>query len=215
MCHVCMRPRASCLCPELPPMETRTRIVLLMHPKEHRHQKCTTGRLTCLNLANSEIIPGVRFDDNARFRALADDPGNVPFLLYPGEDALRLDGSSFPALDLAGRRLVVFLVDATWHCARSIVRQSPSLLSLPRLRIEPRAPSRFTIKRQPAPWCLSTLEATHELLLALEAAGLDEYPDKGRLLAAFDAMQDFQVRQTARAAVRTARRVRGPREPLG
>jgi DTW domain-containing protein len=196
-------------------METRTRIVLLMHPKEHRHQKCTTGRLTCLNLANSEIIPGVRFDDNARFRALADDPGNVPFLLYPGEDALRLDGSSFPALDLAGRRLVVFLVDATWHCARSIVRQSPSLLSLPRLRIEPRAPSRFTIKRQPAPWCLSTLEATHELLLALEAAGLDEYPDKGRLLAAFDAMQDFQVRQTARAAVRTARRVRGPREPLG
>jgi len=195
-------------------METRTRIVLLMHPKEHRHQKCTTGRLTCLNLANSEIIPGVRFDDNVRFRALADDPGNIAFLLYPGKDALRLDGASFPAPDLAGRRLVVFLVDATWHCARSIVRQSPSLLSLPRLMIEPRAPSRFTIKRQPAPWCLSTLEATHELLLALEAAGLDEYPDKERLLAAFDAMQDFQVRQTARAAVRTARRVRGPREPL-
>ena len=215
MCHACMRPRASCLCPAEPPMATRTRIVLLMHPKEHRHQKCTTGRLTCLNLANSEIIPGVRFDDNARFRALADDPGNLALLLYPGKDARRLDGGGFPGLDLAGRRLVVFLVDATWHCARSIVRQSPSLLRLPRLMIEPRAPSRFTIKRQPAPWCLSTLEATHELLLALEAAGLDEYPDKERLLAAFDAMQDFQVRQTARAAVRTARRVRGPREPLG
>jgi len=214
MCHACMRPRASCLCPAQPPMETRTRIVLLMHPKEHRHQKCTTGRLTCLNLANSEIIPGVRFDDNARFRALADDPGNLAFLLYPGKDALRLDGASFPAFDLAGRRLVVFLVDATWHCARSIVRQSPSLLSLPRIMIEPRAPSRFTIKRQPAPWCLSTLEATHELLLALEAAGLDEYPDKQRLLAAFDAMQDYQVRQTARAAVRTSRRMRGPRKPL-
>jgi DTW domain-containing protein YfiP len=63
-------------------MQTRTRIVLLMHPKEHRHQKCTTGRLTCLNLANSEIIPGVRFDDNVRFRALADDPDNLSFLLY-------------------------------------------------------------------------------------------------------------------------------------
>ncbi len=196
-------------------MATRTRIVLLMHPKEHRHQKCTTGRLTCLNLANSEIIPGIRFDGNARFRALVDDPGNLAVLLYPGKDALRLGSGGFPGPGLAGRRLVVFLVDATWHGARSIVRQSPSLLRLPRLRIEPREPSRFTIKRQPAPWCLSTIEATHELLLALEAAGLDEYPDKERLLAAFDAMQDFQVRQIARAAVRTVHRVRGPREPLG
>ena len=194
-------------------METRTRIVLLMHPKEHRHQKCTTGRLTCLNLANSEIIPGVRFDDNSRYRALVDDPGNLAVLLYPGKDALRL-GSGYPGPALDGRRLVVFLVDGTWPCARSIVRQSPSLLRLPQLRIEPRQPSRFTIKRQPAPWCLSTIEATHELLLALEAAGLDEYPDKERLLRAFDTMQDFQIRQSARAAVRTTHRVRGPREPL-
>jgi len=196
-------------------MPTRTRIVLLMHPKEHRHQKCTTGRLTCLNLANSEIIPGVRFDDDPRYRALADDPGNLAVLLYPGKDTIRLEAGCPCALQPNGRRLVVFLVDGTWHEARSIVKQSPSLLHLPRLAIEPREPSRFTIKRQPAPWCLSTIEAVHELLLALEAAGLDEYPDKQRLLGAFNAMQDFQVRQSARAAVRTTHRVRGPREPLG
>ncbi len=50
------------------------------------------------------------------------------------------------------------------------------------------------IKRQPRPECLSTLEAVHELLLSLEAAGLDSYPDKERLLAAFDSMQQVQVR---------------------
>jgi len=192
-------------------MKTRTRIVLLMHPKEYRHQKCTTGRLVCLHLDNSEIVPGVSFDDNTRVRQLIDDPGNYPVLLYPGKDALSL--RRIPAAGVAGRRLVVFLIDGTWHCARTIVRESPSLLRLTRLMIQPDSPSRFTIKRQPAAWCLSTLEATHELLLGLEAGDMDVYPDRNRLLGAFDAMQDFQIRQTARAAAQLIHRVRGVREP--
>jgi len=191
-------------------METHTRIVLLMHPKEYRYQKCTTGRLLCLHLANSEIIPGVSFDSNSRVRQLIDDPANFPVLLYPGKDALGVAG--IPAR--ARRRLVVFLIDGTWHCARTIARKNPRLLALPRLMIQPESPSLFTIKRQPAPWCLSTIEAAHQLLLGLERHGLDSYPDKTRLLGAFNAMQDFQVRQIARAAASPRYRVRGVREPL-
>ena len=204
-------------------METRTRIVLLMHTKEFRYQKCTTGRITCLNLANSEIIPGIRFEDNARFRSLIEDPASLPVLLYPGENAMDVhDGCLRAALDgrdspggagaPPSRRLVVFIVDATWHCSRTIVRLNPSLQRLPRLRISPLAPSRFTIKRQPAPYCLSTLEAAHELFLALESAGLDEYPDKARLLSAFHAMQDYQIRQIRTAAKRPGHAVRGIRK---
>jgi DTW domain-containing protein YfiP len=195
-------------------METRTRIVLLMHPMEFRHQKCTTGRLACLNLANSEIIPGVQFDDDTRVRSLIDDPRNYTVLLYPGEGAMSMRGGGLSSSALGDRRLVAFLIDATWHCSRKIARESPSLMRLPRIAIQPEAPSRFTIKRQPAAWCLSTIEAAHELLLALETAGLDVYPDKNRLLDTFNAMQDFQVRQTAKAAVRFPHHVRGIREPL-
>lgn len=180
-------------------MATRTRIVLLMHIKEWRREKCATGRLTCLHLSNSEIIPGVAFDDNPRVRALVDDPGNYPMLLYPGENAIDLSTGTFPAGALGGRRLVVFLVDATWSCSRTVLKESPGLLALPRLMFSLRERSRFVIKRQPQAWCLSTIEATHELLLALEAAGLDEYPDKRRLLASFDAMQDLQIRMSAQA----------------
>jgi DTW domain-containing protein len=184
-------------------METATRIVLLMHPMEWRRQKCNTGRLTSLNLANSEIIPGIRFDSTPRVRALVDDPGNLPVLLYPGRDAVDLASGALSADALAGRRLVVFLIDATWACARTVARQSPGLLRLPRLAITPMTPSRYRIRRQPAPWCLSTLEAVHELLMALEAAGLDSYPDKERLLDVFNAMQDHQISQmTAKARVR-------------
>ncbi len=180
-------------------MRTRTRIVLLMHVKEWRREKCATGRLTCLNLENSEIIPGVAFDGEPRVRELIEDPGNFCALLYPGPGAIDLSSERLPPDFLGGRRLVVFLVDATWSCSRTVLRASPGLLRLPRLMFTPKEKSRFVIKRQPAPWCLSTIEATHELLLALEAAGLDDYPDKTRLLDVFAAMQEPQLRLSAAA----------------
>lgn len=193
LCWKCRRPKALCLCPADAPMATRTRVVLLMHPMEWKREKCTTGRLTCLNLANSEIIPGLAFDGNPRYRALVDDPANYPVLLYPGDSAYDLSAGGFPAGELGGRQLVVFLIDSTWACAKSILRASPGLLELPRVKFTPAIPSRYVIKRQPRPDYLSTIEATHELLLALERTGLDSYPDKGRLLSAFFAMRDYQI----------------------
>ena len=194
-------------------METRTRIVLLMHPMEYKRQKCNTGRLTCLNLANSEILYGIDFDVDTRVRVLIDDPGNYPVLLYPGQNAMDVARGGLSATAIDGRTLVVFLIDATWACAHVVARRSPGLLTLPRLKIVPTTPSRYRIKRQPAPWCLSTLEAVHELLISLEAAGLDAYPDKDRLLDVFNAMQEFQIRQmAARGVVRLPGRQTAERE---
>jgi len=123
--------------------------------------------------------------------------------------------AEFLASAAGGRRLVVDLIDATWHCSRRIARERPRLMCRPRLVIKPTSPSRFLIKRQPYPWCLSTIEAAHELLLALEAGGLDVYPDKARLLDAFKAMQDFQVLQIAKAQRSPRHVVRGRRVAPG
>lgn len=201
-CYRCMRPASSCLCPKEAPLPVRTKIVLLMHEKEWRRQKCATGRLACLNLEGSEIIAGLGFDDNLRVKELRSDPAKRCVLLYPGENAVDLSSEPFPAqaLGLAvdsalglGRQLVVFIIDATWSCSRAVLRASPGLLDLPRLMFRPREKSRWIIKKQPADWCLSTIEAIHELLLALETAGMDSYPDKERLLAVFAAMQAYQI----------------------
>jgi hypothetical protein len=96
--------------------------------------------------------------------------------------------------ELDGRRLVVLLLDATWSGARKMLRLSPTLQQLPRIMFTPAAPSRFVIKQQPQAGCLSTLEATHEVLLALERAGLDRYPLPDQLLGLFHRMQNFQIR---------------------
>jgi DTW domain-containing protein YfiP len=167
-----------------------------------------------LNLADSEIIPGLGFDDDPRVLELLADPAKRCVLLYPGDDAVDLSSEPFPAqalglesrLDPANhhskdtpqdrephKQLVVFIIDATWSCSRAVLRASPGLLALPRLMFRPRQKSRWIIKKQPADWCLSTIEAIHELLLVLEEVGLDKYPDKERLLSVFAAMQAYQL----------------------
>jgi DTW domain-containing protein YfiP len=184
-------------------MKTRSRIVLLMHPKEYRREKTGTGRLACLNLENSEIVPGLAFDGHPRVRALVDDPANRAVLLYPSPGATNLSepGEAAAAFvdGLGGRRLVVFLVDSTWACSKAVLRASPGLAALPRLQFKPRERSRWVIKRQPRDYCLSTIEAIHELLVALEAAGLEVYSDRHRLLDAFAAMQDYQIERAEAA----------------
>lgn len=197
-CYRCFWPKALCWCPSIAPMDTRTRFVFLMHPKEFKQEKASTGRLTHLALAQSEIVVGVEFDLHPRVRALLSDPTLYPALLYPGLTARNVSRGELTAGDLAGRRLVVLVLDATWSCARKMLKLSPSLQTLPRVGFDPKtAVSRYVIKQQPQEGCLSTLEATHEMLLALEAAGLDRYPDPGQLVALFHRMQDFQLKCAA------------------
>ncbi|MDB6114453.1 MAG: protein YfiP [Lacunisphaera sp.] len=204
MCYRCFWPQPLCWCASLQPMPTRTRFVFLMHPKEFKAEKAGTGRLTHLCLPNSELHVGTGFDGDEAVQALINDRGNYPVLLYPGHNAVNLstspkDDAQLLTLnsELESRRLVVFLLDATWSGARKMLRLSPSLQRLPRIMFTPSAPSRYVIKQQPQAGCLSTLEAVHELLTVLERAGLDDYRQPDQLLGLFQRLQDFQIKCAA------------------
>ena len=192
--------------------ETSTRFVFLMHPKEYKEEKAGTGRLTHLCLPNSELHMGIGFDRDEAVQALLADPHNHCVLLYPGKDALNLSvtgitewetkcgekpdqevGLHALRSELLQRRLVVFLLDATWSLARKMLRLSPGLQRLPRIMFTPTAPSRYIIKQQPQAGCLSTLEALHELMLVLEKQQLDRYALPAQLLEIFERLQRFQM----------------------
>ena len=203
MCYRCFWPKALCWCSSITPMPTRTRFAFLMHPKEFKEEKAGTGRLTHLCLPNSKIHMGAEFETHAEVQELLRNPRYYPMLVYPGPDAVNLSQphtqqqTTPPSLTseiLGGRTLLLLLLDATWACARKMLRLSPSLQRLPRIMFTPAAPSRYVIKQQPQEGCLSTLECVHELLLALERAGLDTYERPDQLLALFQRMQDFQIR---------------------
>jgi DTW domain-containing protein YfiP len=187
-----------------------------MHPYEFKRVKAATGRLTHLCLSDSEIHMGIGFDEHESVQSLIHDPRNFPVLLYPQSGARDLSKGELHAADFDGRRLVVFLLDATWRLVRHIWRASPSLHRLPRIMFSNAEPSRYVIKKQPEAGCLSTLEATHELLIALERSGLDHYPLPEQLLGLFQRMQDVQLRCIAESSRQGIRRhvLRVPKLPV-
>lgn len=175
-----------------------------MHPHEARHERTGTGRLCHLSLTESEIIVGERFVGHPRLAELLADPQWHPALLWPDASALPLDTGwlgkcARPATSPVPeppkiRHLLFLILDGSWSQARTMFRDSPCLHALPRIRLRDAPPSAWRFKRQPASHCLSTLETIHQLLLDLQAAGLDHYDNPGQLPALFQRLQEAQTR---------------------
>lgn len=158
-CRRCLRPTDFCFCDGLPLIPTRTRVVLLQHPREARLAICS-ARLTHLALAESELYCGLRFAGHDRVRALASQPG--AYLLYPGEGAVAADSLT------ASPPAHLFVIDGTWKQAEKMLRENPLFAALPRVSISGVASGYAGLRREPGPDRLSTLEAVACALEAFE-----------------------------------------------
>lgn len=85
-----MSPKSTCICKHIRPFQTKTRFIILMHPKEYKKEKNGTGHMTKLQLENSEIIVGVDFTNNNRVNEILTKEKSCSFLLYPGKDNFNL-----------------------------------------------------------------------------------------------------------------------------
>jgi DTW domain-containing protein YfiP len=195
VCARCRRPASVCYCAHLVSLETRTRVLLLQHPRERR-TPIGTARLAHLCLPSSELHVGLDFDDDAavqRALAQAEASGRPAHLLFPGSRAVDLGQARFDG------PITLVVVDGTWWQARKLLRRNARLAALPQIRFTPPAPSRYRIRREPADDYVATVEALAHVLGALEGA-----PDRfGALLRPFEAMVDMQLHY--------ARSVRGAR----
>ncbi|HUS68388.1 MAG TPA: tRNA-uridine aminocarboxypropyltransferase [Kofleriaceae bacterium] len=207
MCARCRRPEVVCYCAHLPHLPTRTRVLVLQHPREE-WVGIGTARMAHLALPSSTLRVGVDFAlDPVVVEALA---GTTPsYLLFPGRDAVdvRSIASEAASEGAAGAPVNLVLLDGTWAQARTLLRLNPAIGALPRIAFTPARPSDYRIRRQPAEFCVSTIEALAEVLTILE-------PDGGpfeRLLDPFRAMVARQ--QWFETEVRTGRHRRPPGSP--
>lgn len=170
ICYKCDRPKTSCMCKYTKALDTNTKFIILMHPKEHRKTKNGTGRFTHLNLKNSEIFIGIDFTNNKKINELIQS--HNCFILYPGEKSINLNKE--PLSDGYNKKNLIFIIDSTWACSKKMIRESTNIKDLPKVSFEYEKPSNFKIKTQPSSYCLSTIESTLCVLKHLNKHNLEE-----------------------------------------
>jgi DTW domain-containing protein YfiP len=203
VCSGCARPSVVCLCASITRLSTRTKVVILQHPRES-DVPINTARLCQLSLEQAELHVGVSFAGAPALGARLNDPAAPAILLYPGDDARDL-AESPPA-----GPVTLVVLDGTWWQAKKLFQHNPQLAQLPRYSLSPSAPSRYRIRREPALHCISTIEAIGEALTLLEPGGFE----RERLLEPFDAMVEHQLHYASARAERRHLAFRArPRKP--
>lgn len=171
LCLHCRRRILTCVCEKLKPFETNSRFILLMHPMEFKKEKVGTGRFSHLILKNSEVLVEVGFDENARLIELLNDPEYESFVLYPGDQTIDLGTDELKTT--LKKKAQFFVIDGTWPCAKKMMKLTKLLHHIPRVSFTSSRVSEFTVKHQPLPGCLSTVESLHQVLLDLNRMGIE------------------------------------------
>ena len=171
-CQDCYRPCEVCWCKHLPspPIQCRTKVIVLQHPRETR-RAIRTCRMLELGLRPGSclVFEGTSFScENSPVSSLINQPNT--FLLYPGKEAICLDNLCCmkDGQESAGEAMTLVLLDGSWREAKAILRNSPLLQTLPRLTLKDGEPSEYVVRSQPALGGLSTLEAAARAIEALE-----------------------------------------------
>ncbi len=152
-----------CLCDELTPAPTRTRVVVLRHQRE-RWRRTNTAVLVGLTMSNAQVCV---WHSRTSTPVPAPDwgEGRERVLLFPGED-----GPTVTAAELADRADGITLVvpDGTWTQVRKIVGPSSDLRRLPRLQLPAHAAARWSLREETRAGGMATMDAISHAIEAME-----------------------------------------------
>jgi DTW domain-containing protein YfiP len=162
-CPVCDASLTLCMCDELPRLELKTKISLVIHHRELARSS-NTGLLALRALVNS----GLRVRGESREALDLSDllsPRYRTLLFYPSAAAVELDR------DLVyqdPRPIQLIVPDGTWRQARKIHSRHPELRDIPRVKISAPNHASFQLRAQSRPEGMATLQAIASALGIIE-----------------------------------------------
>ena len=198
--HRCPRCEARhdlCFCSEIPVLAVRTQVRIVLHAAE-LPVSSNTGRLAAAALRGASVHLRGR-----RERPLGDEtfaaPGRRLLLLFPSAGASVL---SREFLDARPGPYTLLVPDGTWRQARKLPARERALDPVERVLLPPGPLSRYRLRVEPRPECVSTIEAVARALEVLEG------PDAGPAVRArLEALLEIKVERTIRS------RAGGPFQP--
>jgi DTW domain-containing protein YfiP len=151
-----------CVCALMPSprIETRTRLVLIIHRYEDR-KPTNTGRLAAECLANSETI--VRGHESAPTAPFLCAPETQPLFLFPYEGATPLS-----ELAPSARPVTLIVPDGNWRQASKVRNRVPGLRDIPCVSLPAGAPSMYRLRAEAHETGLATIEAIARAMGLLE-----------------------------------------------
>ncbi len=176
------------MCEYVQSVPTKTKFIILMHPKEFKKVKNGTGHLTHLSLENSELFVGVDFTNHIRINKIIETYDS--YVLYPSKKSLNITHENpYRKKDIA-----IFIIDSTWSCSLKMLRDSKNLQELKHISFDSTKLSQFKIKQQPAEFCLSTIESTLCVLELLNKYDIEKINQKDleNFLNPFEEMIKYQ-----------------------
>jgi len=193
-CYKCYRPTLSCMCQHVHKVQTNTKFIILMHPKEFKKVKNGTGHFTHLALSNSELFIGVDFTHHNAINKIIST--HESFVLYPSEDAINLSTTDIKHSLSSQKKMAIFIIDSTWSCSVKLLRESKNLQNLQHISFTTTKLSEFQIKEQPEEYCLSTIESTLCVLEDLNRWDLEHISEKdlNNFLNPFHKMIEYQLK---------------------
>ncbi len=193
-CYKCYRPVISCMCKHICQVDTNTKFIILMHPKEFKKVKNGTGHFTHLALNNSELFIGVDFTNHHKINKIIST--HQSFVLYPSKDAINISTTDISTSLDNKINMAIFIIDSTWSCSIKMLKKSKNLQKLEHLSFSTNKLSEFKIKQQPEEYCLSTIESTLCILEDLNRLSIENI-DKNNLsnfLNPFHKMIEYQIK---------------------
>jgi DTW domain-containing protein YfiP len=168
-CDGCRLSEDLCYCRDLTAVETRTRVVVLMHVSEIPVAS-NTGRLAERVLVRGETRVRGRRDKPMTMEGVVTGD-RYPLVLFPSDDAV-------PIEEVETELPVTLIVpDGGWRQADKLQRRVRELDGVTRVGITPRGPSRYFLRKSPRPNGLCTFEAIIEAIGVLEGEALRDTLD--------------------------------------
>lgn len=168
-CPGCALHLTLCLCDQIPSLDTKTRVSVIIHYRELR-RTTNTGSLAVRALKNSEIR--VRGEGRVALD-LSDLLGTEyqPLLFFPSEDAVDLTPEFLSQFD---RPIHLIVPDGNWRQASKVNTRHPELNGVPRVMIKEKNSATQFLRKESSPEGMATLQAIAHALRVIEGLPIFE-----------------------------------------